>query len=488
MTDLMQILKKQNDKQGENRVLKHRDFYALLKGRHKDVFMSLPQTREVINSPYITVNTVSLIAKKQADLMFLKPVKINVNNKHAGKILVEILNKNGFTTTCYKQAITASTTGGCVFRIRWGLINKYNSDKSTDGKEKNNQVIIEAINPENAFFEIQNDKPVACTLKYIEKQPVIDHKTGVNYEEYYIEEHYEPGKYTKSVYLIKQTRSGFDLVLLETPKTIELPFSDIPVVYIPNALETGFYGVSDFDDKLELIHEINNTLSRISSAVRRYTYPILVATEDWIKKAKARGSAFPSLSSGVDHIRNNGEQVKIKVEEIGVTAAPRDKTGKFQDVFKFIDYNPDLKNIHDHLENCTNLLLKLCSISPALLDTDEIVSGKALKLKLTNTLIMIEAKKTLWTKGLKDVARISLLMHGAYSKSKAKTALKISDFSLEWGNVFNILDINKTDETIKKVNAGLMSKKRAVMELESVSEKEAEEFVDEITDSDKKNY
>ena len=476
MTDILQILRTQKDYSGEERILKYREYQSLLKGNHQDVFSHLVSTKDTLNAHYITVNLASLIAKKQADLMFLKPVIINFQDNQDDLRFKEIAFRNEFQRLCYKQSISASAMGGCFFRLRWGLLNKYNSRKDKSGKEMNNELIIEALNPEYVFPEIQNDRMISCTIKYIEPTPVIS-QNKIQTEEYFIEEHYEPGKYYKNVYRILQNRNGIEIALLDMPKEMSLPFHQLPVIYIPNALENGFYGISDFDDKLELMHEINNTLSRISSAVRRYTYPILVATEEWITRAKAQGSCFTSVRSPIEHIRANGEHVKIRVEDIGVTAAPRDKQGHFQDVFKFIEYHPDLNGIQTHLNECVHLFLKLTGISPALLESGDMLSGEALKLKLTNTLVMIGAKKSLWEEGLKNLASTALVMDNAYSRKNKKHSnlqgFEADNIRIDWGDTLGLFKENPLPEIIQKVSAGLMSRQTAISLLENINEEEA---------------
>jgi hypothetical protein len=96
---------------------------------------------------------------------------------------------------------------------------------------------------------------------------------------------------------------------------------------------------------------------------------------------------------------------------------------------------------------------------------------------------MIEAKKALWEKGLKDIVKTCVIMHNCFSKK-----LKVTDKLLEnldniyinWGNALSILETDKTDQIIKKVEAGLMSRKRALMILENMNGQDAETEIDLI--------
>jgi len=129
------------------------------------------------------------------------------------------------------------------------------------------------------------------------------------------------------------------------------------------------------------------------------------------------------------------------------------------------------------------MLFMVTEISPDVLGlgTGRAESGRALKMRLIRTIAKVKRKQRYYTDGLKTIFEICQKLSannsgvGITYNGEKITVSEVESVNIKFSDGIVNDAVEETDLTIKKIDAGLMSKQNGIMLLEGMTEEEANE-------------
>jgi len=162
------------------------------------------------------------------------------------------------------------------------------------------------------------------------------------------------------------------------------------------------------------------------------------------------------------------------------------------EVPQYIVWNASLDNAFKEIEKMMELLFMSSEVSPDVLGMGKdgaIQSGRALKMRLIRTIAKAERKKRYYEQALKEVFEIAQKLSvnnkgvGVTYMGKKITCKEIEPVNIVFGDGIVNDVVEETETIIKRVDAGILSKKSAIMLLDGYDDAEAEREVEEIEKS-----
>lgn len=436
-------------KQSDPRFAEYKVYEQLYNGRHYDAFSIKSEDFKDSYSRlrYIVCNFAGLVSKISADFLFGEPVKFmdDKNQDFIDKMVFE----HRLDTLFYEHALANSYFGDNLFKIR----------------VKDNQIIPGSANPQLYLPEIDEDdanaRPSRIYLAWEKKE---------GDDTYFIVEMHEPPYIKTRVGIVntkKQTVEDMDLeVFNDLFGTSYIPevntkISRFTVIHVPNPKPRGHFGNSDYADIRELMFALNNRMSKVDNILDKHSDPILAVPEDVLD-----------------------DENKIRAEALQMFEM--DESGNKPE---YIVWNASLDNAFKQIDKMVEFLFMFSETSPDVLGLGkgQAESGRALKMRLLRTIAKRNRKKLYYDPALKDLiftaevlsAQNGYFISDSFKKVKA-TSPELPETRWEDGVVND--EVERVDIAVKKTEAKLMSKKRAIMDLEGVKEDEADEIIKEIDD------
>jgi hypothetical protein len=445
-----QIYEKTKD---DSRFAEYKTYEDLFTGDHYNAF-SIKATEfkdQYSRLRYIVCNFSGLVSKVIADMLFGEP--ISIKDKDNQDFIDTLVFENNLDTLFYEHAITNSYMGDNLFKIR----------------VENNRILVEDASPMLYVPELDphnvRAKPKRIHLISFDKRS--------DDEKYIIVETHEPpfvkmrfGRITKDG-VTEMDAAAYNAVAgTSYEDKVDTKIKRFLVIHVPNWKSKGHFGISDFKDLKELIFALNNRISKIDNILDKHSDPIL------------------AVPSGV--LDEDG-----KVQQKAFTMFEMDEKGQKPE---YIVWNANLENAITEIDKIVEFLFMFSETSPDALGMGKgsvAESGRALKMRLLRTIAKRNRKKIYYDQAIKEVIYVCELL------KKANPSYKISDELTDvspkkpqppttvWQDGVVNDETERVDIAIKKIDAGILSKKAAVMDLENLEEAEAEDILKEVDEEGK---
>jgi hypothetical protein len=452
----------------KERIKRYRENKELFKGNHYDILekhndvLSTYQQRTV----YVTTNLAGLIAKKSADFLFGENALYSAGGKDDSPEqakLDEWVRENDIHITNYESALSNSYRGDSFYKVRWGQEHGGLLSKELDPF----RVIIEAQNAEFVFPETYpNDKTKILAFHIAIPSEVVN----TDGEEWVlnVESHY-PNKIVKRQFRMNPTTTDkFGIpfewrIYAEIGKPVEVE-TEVPfplVVHVPNfSTDDSWEGIDDLTELKGLFSELNTRMSQLSEILSKHADPAMIVPQGTLVEDE---NGQPVYRVGVD-----------KVFEV--------MQGELEP--KYLTWNGQLEFAFKEIDKILELILMKAEIPAVALGVGDAgtsgSSGLAIKWRLNSLLAKINRKRQYYDKALKRVFVIAQLLE---ADRLGKVGYKPFTPHIKFKDGLPEDEMEKA--TIMQIRTGAkatLSQKRAIMELEGISEEQAQQILDEIED------
>lgn len=393
---------------------------------------------------YVVCNFAGLVSKVMADILFGEGIQIQANKNQ--EWLEELYFKNKLQQQDYESALSNSAQGDAVYKIR----------------VEDNEIYIDDINPAIYFPHLDKGNP--------RRDPLVEELAWtetIGNTKYLIRELHEIGKVTTLVNEM-DGKGTIDIPISveaynKLAGTSYIPFVNTGIkhkllVHIPNYRFSGrYWGVSDYTDINSLLFALNNRMTKLGNILDKHSDPILAVPE------------------GV--LDENGQ---VKKEALGMIEVATDG-----DKPEYIVWNASLENAFKEIDQLVEFLFMFSETSPDVMGMGKsgaAESGRALKMRLVRTLAKKNRKQLYYDQGLREILFTAqeLARVKGYTVNGLKCPAEAERPLIKWGDGVVSDTTEELANITVKLDAGLISKQDAIMELDGLDESEAEKRIDEI--------
>lgn len=407
---------------------------------------------------YVMANFAGLISKVMADMIFGEPPDITIPDGDSD-FLETLIRENKLRTQNYEQALSSSYRGDCLYKLR--------VDKRRPN-DTNSTVIIEPVTPAIYFPRLDpfniTGKPTAEELCWVIKKS--------DDERYVRKEIHTPGMILNELWeldkegrLIRQ--ASFSKVGMEdVPAVEDTGVNRSLLVHMPNWKDSSrYFGISDYYDLESLFYAINNRMTKTDNILDKHSDPILALPEGILD-----------------------EKGKLKKGSLNLIQRP-EGAGKEVDP-NYITWDASLENAFKEVEKLVEFLFMMAEVSPDILGMGQgqSDSGRALKLKILRTVAKARRKELYFDEGLKEVLYVAQLLAQAHGLQADEGVMLKKDPKVpevKWNDGIPPDYSEQVDVESKRVDAGLTTKKNAIIRIDGVDDKTAEKEVKAISEEDK---
>lgn len=408
--------------------------------------------REYAKLRYVVANFPGLISRIIADLLFIEPPKIKVEDGDQDWV-DELLSENKIRTLNYESALANSYFGDNLYKIRIG------KRKPTD---KKTTIIIEEQTP-----LVYNPKINQFNVKGEPEEQELSWAIKVDDKEYLRKEIHEPGKIYSKAFNLQDGKIGtevsLDTIGVQGVKSEEVTQIDRSLlIHVPNwraGNKNRVFGISDYNDLETLFFGINNRMTKIANVLDTHSDPIL------------------ALPDGIVD-----EKGKVRKSKLGLFVRPEGADDKTDP--KYITWDANLEWAFKEIEKMVEMTFMMSETSPDILGMGQgqAESGRALKLKLLRTLAKAQRKQLYYREALIEVVYVAQLLGKAWGiefngKKLQKDPVKPE---IVWSDGLPADMTELIDEETKRIDAGLTTKTDSIMRLDDVDEDTAKKKAEEI--------
>lgn len=435
-------------------------FNNLLLGQHWEAFNirinSKDYTKDYGKLRYVTVNFAGLVSKIMADMLFSEPITVKASEDGDQDWVDAFVQDNRLNEQLYESALSNSALGDALFKLR------------VDKRRPNDEyptIILEDFTP-TIFFPNVSGFNVRSEPNYME----LAWTFMVGNLKYLRKEVHKPGTIEHHVYEMKDNtiQQEVELNILGEPGLTgvgmiqDTGIDHYMIIHIPN-WKTGnrFFGISDYYDLDKLFYAINNRFSKIDNILDKHSDPILMVPDGVLDEdGKVNKSALHMIEVP------EGQGAKIKPE--------------------YIVWNANLEAAFSEVDKLLNVFMMTAEITPDVLGMGQGLndSGRALKFKLMRTIAKAQRKKLYYDRAIKEIIYVAELLAAKWDLGVGPQNLKLQGKpeypEINWQDGLPIDDYEEVTNEIAKIDAGLQSKKEAIMNLDNIDEEAAEEKIEEI--------
>lgn len=444
----------------EKRLADYRHFDLLFEGKHFDAFAikinSPLYAQQYAKLKYVAVNFAGLISKVSADMLFGEQIKIEASDPAKQVWLNNLMFENKMHTQLYESALVNSRLGDDILKVR---------SAPRHSSQTESTVIIEEVRPDIYYPHFANGNWRAAP-----EYEDLAFKVMIGKDAYLrIERHY-PGLIEHKLYKI-----GEGGKLQTVPKGIKLYDESLPdsqetgidrslIIHTPNWRAGSFWGISDYADIETLMYALNNRMTKNDNVLDKHTDPILALPEG---------------------VLNEKGQVDKKALEI--YTVPENEVGGKAMVPQYITWNANLDAAFKQIDKLVEFLYMTSETSPGVFGLDkngQAESGRALKLKLMRTIAKINRKKVFYDQSIKEALYVAQLLAAKHGYRVMGELLPGTPEvpNIMWSDGLPIDDLEQVELEGKKIEAGVQTKKDAIMAIDGVDEAEAKKKLKEIQD------
>lgn len=408
---------------------------------------------------YLVANFAGLASRVMADMLFGEQVSIDVQNDKTQQWLDSLIEDNQLWAQMYESELGNSRRGDAVFKIRVGQRNPAVVDSPST-------IIIEEFTPAIYFPVLE-----VTGTRNVPKQDVIATVfTKPNAKgdpvSYLHKEIHTPGKIQHEVwsYNPKEEKliSPLDVKEFGYPESEDTGVNRSLIFHVPNVRDgSGYFGTSDYHDLKSLFFALNNRITKVDNILDKHSDPIL------------------AVPPGV--IDEHGQVRKQALQMFEVD----NETPGFNKP-EYIVWNANLDSAFKQIDKLVEMLFMFSEIAPASLGADkasggQAESGRALKFKLLATIRKRNRKVRYYDQAIKDMletaqelAKFHRIQIDGYTPGEVERP------DVKWGDGVINDTVEQTEIDIKRVEAGIMSRADAIVDLDGVSPADAAKKVKEI--------
>lgn len=451
----------------KERLKRYEENKLLFEGNHKDLvdrYQLNPRGRF-----YVSINLAGLISKKSADFLIGDGVNVSAGKEGESpeqEALERIFEDNHLDVRLYESALGNSYRGDSFFKVRYGyeIEDQFEDLKMGERMPHIESIPAKYVFPDTSEYNLKKHTAyhVAIPIKVKEDR---DGKRMGDWE-LALESHYPNAiVYARKELQVIETNYDGTPVTWKIGQDIyepEVQETGVPfplVVHIPNyTTDDRDLGLDDLTEIRPMLDELNNRFSQISNILDKHSDPAI---------------AIPHDIMDVDEF---GRPV-FKVSESKVFEV----NGKNDIVPQYITWNGQLQEAYSEIDRLTNEILTVAELPEVALGKSGSgtsgSSGYAIKWRMNSLLSKVKRKRMYYNDGLKKILLIAqMLEHEAKDTDYEVTVPKL---------VFTEgLPKDETEQTSiylqKTGGAKLKSRKTAVMELEGLTDEQAEAEIAQI--------
>jgi SPP1 family phage portal protein len=423
-------------------------YQQLLEGQHWDAFAVQGEkdfTERYKRLRYVVANFAGLVSKVIADILFGEPIRISAGDNQ--EWVEDLVFKNQLQTLNYESAMSNSAKGDALYKI---LV-------------RDKEIIIDDVNPSIYFPHINLSNP--------RRKPEVEELAWtevVGKTKYLIREIYIPGYVMTKVHeLDGKNNVDHEIGVADYNKiagtnyvaSVETGIKKNLLIHVPNYRYSGrYFGVSDYVDIQSLQFALNNRITKIDNVLDKHTDPILAVPEGILD-----------------------EEGKVKKKYLEMVELANKDVPKPE----YIVWDASLESAFKEIDKLVEFLFMFSETSPDALGmgkSGQAESGRALKMRLLRTIAKKNRKQRYYDQGIKETLLIAQELSRAkgytVNGKKCPTDAVIPSLTFSDGVVNDSFE--DTQIETMKIEAGITTKKKAIMRLDEVEEAEAEETLKEI--------
>lgn len=436
----------------EQRLYDYDYYMRLLLGDHFSAFNikidNEDYNRAYAKMRYVKVNFAGIVSKVVSDMLFSEP--IIVKDEENQDFIDAFWQENKMDMQLLESALGNSALGDALFKLRVG------KRQQTD---KESTIIAEDITPKIYFPEIDG-----FNVRAVPKQQELAWTFKSGDKTYLRQEIHMPQLIKNNVYEMEGNKimAKVGLGVLGIPDLkdeVATGIDDFMIVHVAN-WKTGdrFFGISDYYDMDNLFYALNHRMSQIDNILDKHGDPILMTPPGVLDK----NGNVNRKALGVIEVKDGDQKPE------------------------YIVWDASLDNAFKYIEKLVEFMYLVGEISPDVLGLGEGVSdsGRALKFKLMRTIAKVARKKVYYDQAIKQIIYVAEKLAVAHNLKIGGVAFKGEPKypEIQWADGLPI-DISETIETeTKAIDAGLTSKRDAIMRTYQVDEDTADEMVKNIKD------
>lgn len=448
------IYPKQEDRDRQERYAHYDRLYS---GNHFDAFAIKGEknfTERYKRLRYIAAPFAGLMSRTMADMIFGEPMRIDMNDKDNQLFVDALFQRNQLPTQLYESELVNSRRGDSIFKMRVGQRNPQALGSDTE-------IIIEEVTAAIYMPELNQSgtrytpsKEVLATLftrngsTYLHKEIQVP---GYIFNEVYM---YDPDSH-KILAEMKPEDFGYKSEDITNVKNRTLIF------HVPNIRDgSGYFGTSDYADLEPLFFALNNRLTMTDNILDRHSDPIL------------------AVPPGVLDEKGQVNKAALNMFEVD-----NDNPGFNKP--EYIVWNANLDIAFKEIEKLVEMLYMFSETSPAGSPADKSAgqaeSGRALKFRLLSSIRKKNRKTRYYDQAIKDMVEtaIELALANGISIDGVKPK-KVERPKIKWPDGIINDEVEQTDMSIARVEAGLSSRADEIAKLDDISPEEAKKKVVEI--------
>lgn len=435
-----------------DRLAKYQTYERLFMGDHRTALrgkLDLYASQFAGQDPtvrYVVLPYPRIISTISADLLFEEQPKVLLENKTNQEFVDKLWYENNLWTTLYEEALVSSYKGDSVMRIL-----------AVDG-----QIKIDTVKPD-VYFPVYNENNVKSPVK----EHVLAYKQTINDNLYLVVETYRVGEIETRVYECKNNTIGgeyssLDILGIEPIVKTNLGEGYNLIHHIKNWGMSGkFWGISDYEDLIDLFFAINNRLSRNEHILDKHGDPIL------------------AVPQGV--LNSSGE---VSRQKLGMIELPRHPMNGETSKPEYIVWDSKLESSFAQIDVLLEQLWISSQMSPTLFGLTKYgvaESGRALKYKLLRTLSLKHRKQMYWDNGIKSLIESAIEFarnNRLQADDKRPAQTEVPTIIWQDGIIMDELEILENEKG--KLDYELTTKEDAIANIEGITRNEAIEKLERI--------
>lgn len=435
-----------------DRLSKYDTYERLFMGDHRTAFRSKLEQYDPQFSGldpkvrYVVLPYPRIISTISADLLFEEQPKILLENKTNQDFVDKLFYENSLWTTLYEEALVSSYKGDSVMRIL-----------AVDG-----QVKIDTVKPD-VYFPVYNDNNVKAPVK----EHVLAYRQTIDEREYLVVETYRVGEIETRVYEFKQNTIGgeynsMDILGIEPIVKTNLGEGYSLIHHIKNWGMSGkFWGISDYEDLVDLFFAINNRLSRNEHILDKHGNPIL------------------AVPQGVLDAKGN-----VSRQSLGMIELPSHPMSGEASKPEYIVWDSKLESSFAQIDVLLEQLWISSQTPPTLFGLTKYgvaESGRALKYKLLRALSLKHRKQMYWDDGIKSLIESAIEFarnNQLQADDKRPAQTEVPTILWQDGIIMDELEILENEKG--KLDYELTTKEDAISNIEGITRDESQDKLTRI--------
>ena len=429
------------------------DYYArLFMGEHYSAFRiridSAQYNAAYSRLRYVMVNFAGLVSKIVADMLFSEPIVVKVPEGDQDWVDA-FWHENNLDVQLYESALSNSYLGDALFKLRVGPLLPGDPESVVIAEDITPRIYFPKIDGFNVRAE-PSEVELAWTFKVGDK------------ETYLRKEVHTSGLVTNQVFKMDgmSIAEAVGLNILGVPGLTEMQPTGIKqmmTIHVPN-WKTGdrHFGISDYFDMDTLFYAVNNRMTKIDNVLDKHGDPILMVPQGVLD-----------------------EKGNVNKKALGVIEIVEGENNKPE----YIVWDASLENAFKEIEKLVEFMYLVGEISPDVLGIGQGVSdsGRALKFKLMRTIAKVARKKLYYDRAIKELVFRAQLLAKAHNLKADGLSLQGEPQrpEIDWQDGLPIDESEQIDTETKALDAGVTSKRAAIMRIYKVDEETADEILAE---------